>query len=495
MNALRATLARIVTLGGLLTGSPHPTNVDPLFERFNAARIYFWLAGVSLLFLVFLVPPFQVPDEPQHFFRSYQLSKLEVWSRVQDGTMGSDFPASMPELVHHFLGTSEVHTKTRRVVPRQPLVDTLEELRRPLEVSRTRFIDTSGIQSYAPLPYIPQALAIAAGRALDVGPLGLLYMGRLANALVALLITSFAISLFPVGRTFALVVALLPMTQFMTASLSPDALTIASAFLFTAVIARFLADGQWPVQRRLIGFASGLAMSIVKVVYLPLLFAGLGAMLGKGKVSNAAVRKIIFMQLAAAVVTIALIWLWFWSLPVNSTSGPPPREGINLHGQVAYLSEDAFRALRIVVRSVYVKAEFLGKSTIGMLGWLNVPLATWVYVLLGLALPLSACAEPRSAPFGLAVAAWLLFVATAVVPLIELALYVGWTPVGAYFVEGVQGRYFIPALPMLGVAVAALVANRKPPTFSGQAYLGVVGILFATTAALHATIILRYGLF
>ena len=477
-----------------MASSPHPTNVATIFERFNAARIYLWFAGFSLLFLVFLVPPFQVPDEPQHFFRSYQLSKLEVWSRVQDGSMGSDFPASMPELVHYFLGTSELHT-ARRVLPSRRLVDTLGELRRPLDVDRTKFIDMSGIHSYAPLPYIPQAVAIATGRSLGVGPLGLMYMGRLANALVAMLITAFAISLFPVGRTFALVVALLPMTQFMTASLSPDALIIAAAFLFTAVMARFLTDSHWPVQRQLIGFLSGLAMSVIKVVYLPLLFAGLSALFVKGKFSNAAVRRDIFIQIAAAVATIALIWLWYWSLPVNSTSGLSAREGVNVHGQIAYLSDDAFHALRIVVRSIYVKARFFGETTIGMLGWLNVPLANWVYLLLGLALLLSACAEPRAASLGVVAALWLLLVSTTAVLLIFIALYVAWTPVRAYFVEGVQGRYFIPAMPMLGVAIASLVANRIPPTFSGKAYLCVVGIVFATTVAMHTTIILVYGLF
>ena len=476
-----------------MNDSTHPVPVVALFERFNATRIYNWLGGLSLFLLVFLVPPFQVPDEPQHFFRSYQLSKLEVWARVQDGVAGSELPASLPELVQHFMGTTVLHTS--RVVPSQRLVDTLGELRRPLDAGRTIFVDMSGIQSYAPLPYIPQALAIAAGRALGVGPLGLLYMGRLANALVAALTTAIAISLFPVGRTFALLVALLPMTQFMTASVSPDALTIASALLFTAVLARFLTDGKWPVQRQLAAFVSGLAMCIVKIVYLPLLFVGLGAMLGVGRFSNAAVRRIIFLQLAAAAVTIALIGLWFWSIPANGSHSPPVREGVNAAGQVAYLTEDAFRAMRIVIRSVYVRAEFLGKSTVGLLGWLNVPLATWVYVLLGLAVPLSACAEPRAARLSVAVAVWLLLVAFAVVPPIELALYIGWTPVGAYAVEGVQGRYFIPALPMLGVAIAALFVHRIPPSFSGPAYLCVVGILVAATAAMHVTIMRVYGLF
>ena len=244
-----------------MTYTDHPEPAVVLYQRFNPARIYAWLGGFSLFLLVFLTPAFQVPDEPQHFFRSYQLSKFEVWSHLENGVAGSYLPASLPELVQHFMGTNEHHI--RRAAPKRRLIDTLAEMDRPLDSERTIFVDMSGVQSYAPLPYIPQALAMAAGRVIGAGPLGLLYMGRFANALVAALVTAFAISLFPVGRTLALLVALLPMTQFMTASLSPDALTIASALLFTAVVARFLSDGAWSSRRQHAAFGAGLVMCIV----------------------------------------------------------------------------------------------------------------------------------------------------------------------------------------------------------------------------------------
>lgn len=462
-----------------------------LLSRFSAPHIYVWLGSLSLILLVFLIPPFQVPDEPQHFYRSYQLSELHVWR--PSGEVGSTLPASLPELVQHFLGTTEFHT--RRTVPKQRLVDTLAELHRPLDAERTVQIDLSGIQSYAPLPYIPQALAIAAGRALDVGPLGLLYMGRLANALVAGLITAIAIALFPIGRMVALLVALLPMTQFLMASVSPDALTIASALLFTSIMVRFLVDGEWPRARQVTAFASGLVMCIVKVVYLPLLFVGLGAMLGAGRFSDTKTRRSVYMQLAAAAAIMVLIGLWFWSIPAANSPSPPVREGVNGAAQIAYLADDVFHALRIVVRSVFFHAEFLSKSTLGLLGWLNVPLPIWVYLMLGLALPLSTCAQPHAGGIGKLPAIWLLLVAVAVVPPIELALYIGWTPVGAYFVEGVQGRYFIPALPMFGVAVAALVGQYVPPRFAYLSYFCVVGILFSTTLAMHIAVVRAFGLF
>lgn len=473
-----------------MTDAGNPPSTAAWSRHFGIIRVYAWLGGISLCLLVFLVPPFQVPDESQHFFRSYQLSKLEVWSPQQKGIAGSDLPASVSELERYFLGTNERHI--RRELPRRRLMETLGEMRRPLDAERTIFVDLSDIQSYAPLPYVPQAFAIAAGRTLGVGPLGLLYLGRFANALVALLVTTLAISLLPVGRTFALLVALLPMTQFVTASVSPDALTIASALLFTAIVVRFLTDGGWSAWRKSAAFAAGMVMSILKPVYLPLLFAGLGALLGKGKFSSVKIRHAIYWQMAAALLTITLIALWLGSIPASS--GAPGREGVNAAGQLAYLADDIFRAARIVVRSIYIKAEFLGQSTVGLLGWLNLPLPGWVYLLLGLAFPLSVFGDQRPARLGGAAAAWLVLVAVAVVPPIELALYLGWTPVAAYFVEGVQGRYFIPALPMLGAGLAALMACRMPSAYATKAYICVVAIIGAATVAMHVTIIRSYGL-
>src|SRR5258706_11584602 len=165
---------------------------EELLERLDPRPIYAWLGGISLFLLVILVPPFQAPDEPQHFFRSYQLSTLEVSGRVQDGALGSDLPASLPDLVYRFMGTNAVHMDYRPR-PIHRLSDTFEEFKRPLDSGRTIFVNYSTV-NYPPTSYIPQALAIAAGRSVGVGPLGLYYMGRFANALVCALITWFTIS-------------------------------------------------------------------------------------------------------------------------------------------------------------------------------------------------------------------------------------------------------------------------------------------------------------
>lgn len=466
-------------------------------DRFGPARIYAWVGGVCLLLLVFLVPPFQVPDEPQHFFRSYQLSLGEVWSRQEGGIVGSDLPASLPALVERFMGTNALHTE--RVIRTQPLATTLAELKRPLDAERTAFV-AFGTGSYAPLQYVPQALAIVIGRAMDVGPLGLFYMARLANALVAWVLTCVALGAFHVGGRFALLVALLPMTQFMTASCSPDAMTIAGAMVFTSIIARFATDGTWSRGRWFAAFVSGTAMCSIKVVFLPMLVSGLAALFVPGRLADHQVRRAILSQLAMAFLVIVITAWWMWSL--RGIGGSPANEkltqyheGVNMAKQLAYLAQEPLTFFRILARSFYYNGDFLWTSTVGLLGWLNLWLPGWTYWAIGLGFALGIYSETRTAQIPIAGIAWLLLLAASSVFLTELALYLMWTPVAADKVEGVQGRYFIPVLPLVGFCLASVFVRRPSLSRSDHAYLLLVAMIIVVTATTIITIVRRYGLY
>jgi hypothetical protein len=106
-------------------------------------------------------------------------------------------PASLAELVHYFLGTSVLHLE-RRVVPKQSLKKTFARMKKPLDPERTIFVEF-GTTIYAPVAYIPAAIAIAAGRSIGAGPLGLL--SEDCKRLAALLVTWVALRAMPAGRT------------------------------------------------------------------------------------------------------------------------------------------------------------------------------------------------------------------------------------------------------------------------------------------------------
>lgn len=44
---------------------------------------------------------------------------------------------------------------------------------------------------------------------------------------------------------------------------------------------------------------------------------------------------------------------------------------------------------------------------------------------------------------------WLMLISAGVILLVEIAMYTGFTPIGAEFIGGVQGRYFIPVYILL----------------------------------------------
>ncbi|HSF02957.1 MAG TPA: DUF2142 domain-containing protein, partial [Solirubrobacterales bacterium] len=243
-----------------------------LDERLPPHRVYLVIGGLGALLLSILTPPFEVPDEPQHLYRIFQLSELELWGSVRDGTTGTRLPSSLPELVEHFLGTRANHAA--RPLRAHPWRDTWAQLTRPLDPERREFVPFVGSITYPPFAYAPQVLAVALMRTLGAPPLLLLYAARLANALVAVALLAWALRAMPVGREAALVVALFPMSQFLVASASQDAITLASALVLTAIGLSLHRRSWWSGGDLIAATVAGTALCAAKPFYLPLLLVG-----------------------------------------------------------------------------------------------------------------------------------------------------------------------------------------------------------------------------
>ena len=92
--------------------------------------------------------------------------------------------------------------------------------------------------------------------------------------------------------------------------------------------------------------------------------------------------------------------------------------------------------------------------------------------------------------------AWLRPALLAVVTIIAFvvalcgALYVSWTPVAAQRVEGLQGRYFLPILPLLAWAVPE--DGRRLERLQELAWYPVLLFPLVTLAVLPGVIVERY---
>ena len=134
--------------------------------------------------------------------------------------------------------------------------------------------------------------------------------------------------------------------------------------------------------------------------------------------------------------------------------------GLHAHSALPQNSSPTFWAIRSAQRGSSSAASSLGYpstsfSMIGRFGWLSVLLPAPLY---GLALLIAAAGLLHPEPGGFRPtprqrAIWV-GLAVGMAMLVELALYLTATPLGADYVLGTQGRYFLPILPLAGLAAA-----------------------------------------
>jgi uncharacterized membrane protein len=448
--------------------------------------IFILICGLNSIVLTIFTPPFQIHDELQHFFRSYQISEVQIWGAAANGRGGGVLPSSLNEFVENSWGTLRIY-----YVPplgSHPLTETWKEFKRPLDPDRREFADFSGVVSYSPLPYLPQAVAIAFGRLLNFTPLGLLYLGRLSNALGAIAIIFWALKVLPTGREAALVIAMFPMAQFEYASVAPDASIIATSYLFTAIALRATARRRWSYSDIFACVASGSVFCSVKPVYAPLLAVGLPAVLSLRATTG---RRVLWRILIAnatvccGVMVVTVAWLISaWNTRIIGLSGD------SIWHQVSFITTHPISYAAVLGADLVQNARHYVADTIGIFGVSKVYLPIYIYYLaVGTLITAAAFPVSKTEKIPAMVSIWYVGLMFIVFILIQTALFV-MLPIGDF--GGLQGRYLLPLGALAAATLTSAMNSREPRSGARGAYILVLGALCWITVMMEVTIVRDY---
>jgi uncharacterized membrane protein len=369
------------------------------------------VAAVFGLVFVFITPPFEVPDETAHYWRACAIAHGVFQPAPQFGQGYTAIPSGEREL---------------GIRGAAPVRETRARIREDWEI---RWVSERVIVRYplslSPLPFVPQAIGIAIGDAFHLRPLIAFYLGRLLNLAASLALVLLAMRLFRDARWILCVCAMLPMTLFMFASFSPDAMTIGVTFV---AIALALAGSPWII-------AATIAVALCKPYLLvPLLVL-------------ASRRRWI-----AALTALTVVAGGYLSSLFAKTSATFMRPDVDPHAQIELIKHHPLHAAGIVAADLAHHAVAYGEQMIGTLGWLTIPLPSAVIlVVVALLVLVALMAGPRLTVMQRVLAA---VIAIASIVTVELSEYISWTAAGANLIEGVQGRYFIPIAPLLLVAIS-----------------------------------------
>jgi uncharacterized membrane protein len=407
--------------------------------------LFLALGGLLGLCFALLIPPLQVPDEIAHFYRSFAIS---------NGACIAPAVQSVP------LAVSLLQSDFPPLVENQrPLA-----LQEYLRLTRTRWyegpqipVSNPAANIYNCTPYLASAAGIALAKLSSQSAIVVLYSARLANLAVYLILVYVALRVLPLGRPVLFCLALMPMSLHQAASVSADALTIASAFLFSAYVLYLAFDD------RVVAISSLQFVLLAGALVLTTLckfnpwFVLLLLLIPASKCGGMA-RKLLAAGVAVGLILlISALWQNLDGAHIAAFKRVKAGLDIDIDANVRFILRQPLVFLGAFARSWLAGGRVYATQFVGYLGWIAVPLPLWVVemyigflILAGLAgggrgtLRLS----DRLILAGVVVGS--LVSVFALIWVLEVSGFhaAGGMVLHAGTIPGVQGRYFIPFAPL-----------------------------------------------
>jgi uncharacterized membrane protein len=440
------------------------------------ALFLFLVLPLSLVCAV-ITPPGQVADEPAHIGKAESLLHGELLGRR--GAVEVDGNQTVLSGVDVDVAPM-LAAITLAVHPPRPDRSLFEKAQGIAWTDKTVFVSIGPIASYFPAFYLPGAVAMGVSKAMGATPLGAILAGRVVNALCFGLLGMAALLVARRGRTVLFCTLAVPMSLSLGASFNQDGLIIAAGALAAGLMTR-RGDPASPA-RRSWWMGYGLAAVLVTLIclskppYLPMAMLLLlplpPARLWRQARPELLLRVAVLVAVGLVVVAWAGLSIVHVTTPVPQAPYAPgplwpgdPQQTFSqtdVNAQLQVLLANPLRLVTLPVMTLLHDINMI-HMMIGVLGWLDVILPPWVYrawvwAAVG-ALLADAIRERRPG-----LPAWLppprawdtilllLGIFGSFVG-IYLSQYLIWTHVGLTRIDGPQGRYLLPLVPLAALAV------------------------------------------
>lgn len=410
-------------------------------KLFLAALIIFGL------FFCFVIPPMCVPDEPFHYASTYWIvngitgkgnliSSESIMVRGDDMLLFSDHSAAT-------ISSSSYLT----VVDRFSLfcANTSDQVLQGYDFSLSSVYVSAKISTI---------LGFLIGKLLILGAYPTFYLGRLTSLAFYVFAAYSAFKIAPKGKSVIAFVSLLPMSLHVAASYSYDSGILAYALLIFGFLMKgfYGEDGSINVKQVVIYCVVAALLAPCKVIYCVLAFVGL--LIPQRKFAD----KRLAIASKAAVVGVSVVSvgvLRLSALTSMSTSTDLSHRGeetghfYTLSGVIGH----PINSFKTVGNTLDSLGDFHLMTMLGYsLGWfqenLQMPFFFMVpYLVLGALCCFKSKDEEALLPKKTALVFVLGFLVVAAGA--YASMWLGWTFDTETVILGVQGRYFLPALPLL----------------------------------------------
>jgi len=406
------------------------------------AYVYLLVASLAVICFAFITPPFQGPDEEAHYIRTQYIAH-GYFVPVDVNSTSASLPQSIEDVLMKTFFADDLRGKTAETYD---LYRTKAAINIPLneELQYKPMMIT-----YSPLAYLPAVPGVFIANQLNLSPLISMYIARLSLGLVSVFLVFMAIKFIPHKKYLFAVVGLIPMLLFQQAMVTVDGVSYSLLALFIAYVLylrsiEVVNKKQWII----------LGLICVGIIFVkPPIYLFLPLIL-------MAIKKRTDFKWVAIITGVCAAALLSWSF-ISAAHGSdgevaPLPNGANQQLQLANLVEHPSRIFRVVWNSYmtpYGDDEVRG--IIGLFGAADTAYPLWMFsmyvVLLGILCVLN-FDQKRTKNIDKRWKILVVILCAGYFAAVNLALYLGYSPLNFDIIYGVQGRYFLPIL-IVGGAV------------------------------------------
>jgi uncharacterized membrane protein len=324
-----------------------------------------------------------------------------------------------------------------------------------------------------PVWNFPQALGVAIARVIGLSFFGVFYLGRFFNLVFYALCMTFSIKRLKEFKLPVFLIGLMPMSLHQAASFSYDAFIHGVAMLFVAYAVSCIYErGSFRWRDFTVLLVTGILLAPAKVVYLPII---LMVFIAAWKWKDTIGKKAWILASVIFVTSVASVLLFTMTHLVEDFAGENVNTWTGVHNYtLSFVLENPIETMRIFAWTLYNNVDyftnsmfgkFLAGLTISLPGWITIPT-----IILSIASIIYGKREAWQPSVSERI--YYFLICSVVVFLILLASFIGWTTTGHLEVMGIQGRYFIPILPL-----ALMILRFKKILITYDAFRnGVIGV-------------------
>jgi hypothetical protein len=477
--------------------SVHEPDGGPSALLRTGRRFGSWPASVFALLSLFFGsaiivanPPLRGPDEISHFLRIYSYNRGELLPVTEiDGRKGVFVERVLYDRLYFFKNSGEWFARARGAGIRYGQI--MAEYRAIIRTNGDDAVQTpvfapfAGTEGYSPVAYAPYIVAAAIGRLLGLDLPELLVLMQFVGLVAFTAIVAYAIAVTPALKWAFVLIAMLPVALYNRVVLSADGAALSYALVITALCFRAAwKPSAGPVWERSLWMTLCILAKQPQIVFVLL------------ELMASRLRELPRRWSSLAIVVLpGVILSPLWVVGVSAdVAAWRVREGHNYPAEqfdplwkLSYMWEHPFHFPMAAWTAVSEWGAPLWPELIGILAWQDVRLRPWTYIVLTVLLllaplqklPLDGATRARVAVMtGLAVLSYIVMV--------YLIFFLTYTPVDSPHVLGVQGRYFVIALPMAAIFMASLINLELPR--GAPALIGITGSMIAGITTVGAVL-------